>query len=603
MAGALVQQATPLTVNGGTSRTNSLSGVAVGATLYVAVGHWNNGAAPGTVTGGGCTWTCRLNIGGGTGTNGSEEWEGLNSSGGSVTITWTRNGGNNVDASVCLAEFSGMPTSASYDVAASTTGTGTAPDGGLTATTAQADSLALSICSNNDGNITMVSRSGDGYTDLNAVTNGNSFAVIRPAYKVLSATGQQQGRFTLGGSTGWQAGVAVYKAAGGSAPATSDTGVEQSVGRLSNSATKAATNTVREEAKASLRATPSFKASSTTVTFRASARFAPVIAAKASAGAGLARGVAYALQNGAKAASGGVGLWGSTRLANSGATARVGAANAKGSADVSTATATQRSSTGRLQGSMRDNVSTAAATASSDVGRVEGKGRLVVAAAKAASSTAGVQGSARITVLSFKSSTAVAEVHGEAQYGAAGKKSSVGSGASQGTADARTAGSTSRSATTFLRGSGRYLGSSVPTYLSGAQGNAVARLSASGTRGGLTVVDIRATGRLAATARKDTSQVVTIQGRGRLASTSLRASSSAGRLVGKSSLGSTAQRASFGTGRLTGRARGSIIIGFFDPRGTVEGGVGGTDLTGGVGAVAELVGGAGAVAELVGGIG
>lgn len=219
MAGALVQQATPVTVNTNTTLNISLTGVAVGGMLVLSIGTWNHGSPPGVVSGGGATWTNRLNIGEGTGTNGCEQWEGLNSTGGSVTITWTRAGGNNVDIALALSEYSGMPTSAAYDVAASgpNGGPDTSPDSGLTAATAQADSLALSICANSDANTTMVSRSGDGYTDLSAVTNGAATAVVRPAYKVLSSTGQQQGRFTLGTSTGWDAGVAVYKATAGAA--------------------------------------------------------------------------------------------------------------------------------------------------------------------------------------------------------------------------------------------------------------------------------------------------------------------------------------------------------------------------------------------------
>lgn len=215
MSGSFTQQQpVPQTANTSNSCSITLTGVAVGAMLVLSVGTWNHTGGVGLVSGGGAAWTNRVNVGQGSGVNGAEEWEGLNSSGGSVTITWTRGGGvTSPDISVCLSEFGGMPTSATFDVAASTTGSGTAADSGLTGTTAQADSLSCSVCCNSDANTTMVSLVADAYTDLNAITNGLSFAVIRPAYKILSATGTQQGRFTIGTSTNWAAGVAVYKAA------------------------------------------------------------------------------------------------------------------------------------------------------------------------------------------------------------------------------------------------------------------------------------------------------------------------------------------------------------------------------------------------------
>lgn len=209
MAGSPVQSATDRQ-SGDATQTVSLTGVAAGATLVLKGGSYQSTAAT-SCSGGGATWTKRASA-----LNGSilsEIWIGHNSSGGSVTVTWTLSAA--VDGATILEEWSGLGTTDPYDVAAQATGSSTSPDSGATATLAQADAVKLTAMAHGGGNISMDPRAGDGDTEVPGQGNGDTGMVVGGAYKVLSATTAVNGRWTLGSSQDWAACVVVLKATGG----------------------------------------------------------------------------------------------------------------------------------------------------------------------------------------------------------------------------------------------------------------------------------------------------------------------------------------------------------------------------------------------------
>lgn len=208
MAGAFVQSATTR----GSSSTASvgLTGVASGNCLVAIVSAYQ-GVNFSTASGGGATWNQRVEH---AGTDQRIEMHvGHNTTGGSVTISMAL--GASYDWAIIGVELSGILTTDPFDVAASAAGSGTAPDSGATATLAQADSFKISGVCHTGANITVVPRAGDGDTEITGQENGLTGMVVVGAYQVLAATTAVSGRWTIGASNAWAAGVLVLKAAAG----------------------------------------------------------------------------------------------------------------------------------------------------------------------------------------------------------------------------------------------------------------------------------------------------------------------------------------------------------------------------------------------------
>lgn len=132
-------------------------------------------------------------------------------------------------ARAAIMEFSGLLTSSSLDVTASgSAGSGvTSGNTGTTGTTAQADALAIAVMGidpfpNSTGN--NISNPPSTYTNVLIVQDDqtNPFIACNVAYKVLSATGTQSASWTWDTASGYVAGIAVFKASagggGGNAP-------------------------------------------------------------------------------------------------------------------------------------------------------------------------------------------------------------------------------------------------------------------------------------------------------------------------------------------------------------------------------------------------
>jgi hypothetical protein len=182
-----------------TSHDITLNGVTAGNLLVLFVGTFDETGTGGSVSGGGATWTRRATDGA-TDFVRTHIYEGVGTTGGDITVTYTP--ADAADVAVILAEFAN-PAVSPFDVEAGTTGTGTTPDSGATATLAQADALKVSACVHSGGNVTMVPRAGDGDTQVTGQENGSTGMVIGGSYQILSTTTAVRGRWTLGASQNW----------------------------------------------------------------------------------------------------------------------------------------------------------------------------------------------------------------------------------------------------------------------------------------------------------------------------------------------------------------------------------------------------------------
>lgn len=214
MAIGFVSSVTNRSSGGVSSHGINKTGVTAGNLLVLYVGTFQE-LTPGssTVSGGGATWS-RRSIDGPTNNINTQVWEGRGGTGGSITVTYTP-GGSNAEVAVILAEFNSADASAPFDQEAGITGSSNQPDSGVTGTLAQSDSLKVSACAHDGGNITMVPRAGDGDTQLTGQLNGNTGMVIGGSYQILSATTAVRGRWTLGASQNWACSVTIFKAAAG----------------------------------------------------------------------------------------------------------------------------------------------------------------------------------------------------------------------------------------------------------------------------------------------------------------------------------------------------------------------------------------------------
>lgn len=135
-----------------------------------------------------------------------------------TTITVPKNAAGNRPSAACLLELSAIASTSYLDVSATNNGTGTSCSTGTTATTAQADSMAIAVWTNDS--LLAYSAQTNGFTevvDFGSLAGGVGGVGVCLAYKVLSATGTVECTATraAGAGVSWVAGVAVLKGSGG----------------------------------------------------------------------------------------------------------------------------------------------------------------------------------------------------------------------------------------------------------------------------------------------------------------------------------------------------------------------------------------------------
>lgn len=115
----------------------------------------------------------------------------------------------------CVAtEFSGIATSSAFDVGADNAATSTTPTSGTTATTAQADALAIAALSHVGSAATGIDLPS-GYTNLHLVQDNSTRQPGSVDYLILTATGTQSASWGTTASSPWAGAIVVYKAAAG----------------------------------------------------------------------------------------------------------------------------------------------------------------------------------------------------------------------------------------------------------------------------------------------------------------------------------------------------------------------------------------------------
>ena len=130
-------------------------------------------------------------------------------SGDTITITYSA---SVTFRTACAYEFSGAATASWLDKVVSAgdaSGTSSAPDSGLTATTAQADELIFAAFTF----LTVtISAEGSGYSALGG-RGGGGGRQVDAAYKIVSSTGTYKADCTLSGNSNWNAICVTIKAA------------------------------------------------------------------------------------------------------------------------------------------------------------------------------------------------------------------------------------------------------------------------------------------------------------------------------------------------------------------------------------------------------
>lgn len=224
MAIAFVQKSPQLFADNASSISPSLAGTTAGNLVVLIVntedaGTANPAAAIATPAG----WTAAIAPTGAPGTDAFKPSVGIfykeNIAGGveSATVTLPVNS----YAMATIVEFSGVATSSSLDVVASSVlNASISGTSGTTAATALADSVAIVVgCpQNNTGTVTDLSSPAEtAYTSIYASQFvGAGHAVGDQSYKILSATGTQSGFWSWTESANFAGAIAVFS---GTAPA------------------------------------------------------------------------------------------------------------------------------------------------------------------------------------------------------------------------------------------------------------------------------------------------------------------------------------------------------------------------------------------------
>ena len=161
------------------------------------------------ITGGGVTWSRVSQATNGSGTT-TEIWYGPNVSTGTTAITITQ--ASPISAAVVI-EYSGVLPSASFDLAANSTGSSTAASTGTTGTTTQANELWIGGIGIADGRRTLNAPYGNTFTVVAFPKSGavNTGAMIYALEKIVSTTGAASTGGTVSTSDAWSGAIATFK--------------------------------------------------------------------------------------------------------------------------------------------------------------------------------------------------------------------------------------------------------------------------------------------------------------------------------------------------------------------------------------------------------
>lgn len=212
----LVQHTAGTYQSGGTSTTGSLTGVANGDMILVAVRFGTTGA----------TFTVSDSVNAG---NYSEDkvqtlatdgdtvaiFSKVNTCAGTCNITITASSSASTSIAMAEVEVSGLASSSYLDQTASANASSTSPNSGNAATTTTANEFVFSALGLDGANSVTITGAGS-TTLLDTATNTSSGnKVYADGYQIVSATGAYAGAYSLTVSEEWAALVATYKGAGG----------------------------------------------------------------------------------------------------------------------------------------------------------------------------------------------------------------------------------------------------------------------------------------------------------------------------------------------------------------------------------------------------
>jgi hypothetical protein len=201
----------------------TLTGVTAGNALILIVSYSNAGGTAATsanVASSGDTWQTAvapaLNSNYGTG---NAIFYVKNVGSGTHAVTFTNPSASSPIQTLELAEFSGVDTTAPFDVSASsTTGASnvTSANSGTTASTAIADELVVSgiTCINFGGAISISNPATTGYSSLDIQDPYSpGFLTTQSSYKIVAATGTQVASWSWSGARAADAAIATFKLA------------------------------------------------------------------------------------------------------------------------------------------------------------------------------------------------------------------------------------------------------------------------------------------------------------------------------------------------------------------------------------------------------
>lgn len=210
MAIALVQ-ATSKQVSGTTSTTISLpSAATAGNCVVVFTSSWAGQSSSVTDNQSGNTYSSLVNAASGSNEPAVRIWAALNVNA-SGTFTATVNFSPTADATVIIAEFSGVVTSAAAEVANTATGTSSSPSVSTNGATTDAGDIVIGIVTHAGGTIA-ITQAG---TLIAEQENNSTSQGGNAQYTLPGSTGVKTLSWTLGSSEPWLAAVVALKPAAG----------------------------------------------------------------------------------------------------------------------------------------------------------------------------------------------------------------------------------------------------------------------------------------------------------------------------------------------------------------------------------------------------
>ncbi|HSP41840.1 MAG TPA: YDG domain-containing protein [Luteolibacter sp.] len=214
--------ATPVRVQSATGSTGSTASTTVavdldtsplaGNTLIAVISTRGTTASRVSgISGGGVTWTRVYQADNSSGTT-TEIWYGPDVSNGTTAIAIAQ---ASLRSAAVVMEYSGLLTPTSFDLAANSSGSGTAAVTGTTGMTSQANELLIGGISIADGRRTLNAPFGNEFTVIASPRSGgaNADAMIYALEKIVSAPVEASTGGTVSAPDAWSGAIATFKAA------------------------------------------------------------------------------------------------------------------------------------------------------------------------------------------------------------------------------------------------------------------------------------------------------------------------------------------------------------------------------------------------------